>query len=277
MKKLYLILFAAIALTSCNDSDEPDVSGSVRPTRIIMEYENDHYQDEIDTAFVFYKGNKIDSINKTLDKITYEYSANEVIVKYFREDDQVAWHYMKFLLDDKGRVVKVEFYLNVNSTYQGWTGPMIASYNRESYYYSYEYLTNGTVKEQYLSGLDASNTDYKIYKYDSRGNIATITHHDYANDQYIIWRIDSMEYDNKNHYFKNVDVPSGPTLESKINNVTQIKTTRYNWSWNLENGLTLGDPIYSVTTNTYQYDNNGFPISMQTEGNSHYKSMNFKY
>lgn len=43
------------------------------------------------------------------------------------------------------------------------------------------------------------------------------------------------------------------------------------------NGYEIKSTTHNVTNNAYQYDNNGFPITMNTDGDSHYKSMVLKY
>jgi len=279
MKKAFLILFSVIALIGCNkESNDIDMSASIKPKQVISEYEDDNYKNKVDTSFMFYNGNKIDSILNTNGKITYEYSTNELIIKYYRKNDQISWHYSKYLYDTNKRVIKVEFYLNVNSNYQVWVGPKIDSYKLESYYYKYEYLLDGSVKEQYLyTQSDENKLDYSIYKYDANGNVVTKIRYRFTVDQYHIGSIDSMEYDNKNHYFRNVDIPTFASLLSKINNITRIKSTRYNSSWDLINGFAYTGTNYIVTNQAYQYDNNGFPTTMNADGNSHYKSLIIKY
>jgi len=86
-----------------------------------------------------------------------------------------------------------------------------------------------------------------------------------------------MEYDNKNHYFRNVEVPTYGSLSSKINNITRIKSTSYNSYWNQSDGFAYRDTTYLVTNQVYQYNSNGFPKIMNADGNSHYKSLIIKY
>lgn len=277
MKKLFLLLFAALALVNCkksNDTNDVDISTFIKPKMVINKYEN-----AVDTSFVFYNGNKIDSVISTHGKSTYEYSTDDIIVKGFRKNDQIPWEYVKYLYDTNKRVVKVEFYLNVNSDYNGWKGPKIDSFVLEDDYYTYDYLVDGSVKEQYLQAdSEKKKSDYSIYKYDTHGNVATKINYWYIFDQYHISSIDSMEYDNKNHYFRNVDIPTFAPISSKINNIAKIKSTLHSsFSSDPINGFMYRDTIYRVTTQTFQYDNNGFPTMMTADGYSHTKSLIIKY
>lgn len=277
MKKLFFVLFAALSLTNCKKSEDTEMSTPIRPKTVISEYKNDYNVSEIDTSTIFYNGNRIDFIVSSRGKTTYEYSDHSAIIKEFRGKDAIAWHYQKYLYDEKGRVAKIEFYLNVNSDYQVWKGPKVDSFNREKFYYNYEYLTDGSVKEQFLYDYsDKSTTDYDIIKYDNYGNIVTITSYYYIQNQYLATRIESMEYDNKSHYMKNVDIPIFPS-SSKINNITRINTTHINTVWDPKNGSPITSTTLSVINYTYQYDNNGFPTTMLVEGDPDYKSMVFKY
>lgn len=278
MKKSFFLLFAALALVNCNKSNDIDISTSIKPKMIISEYEDDNYENKVDTSFIFYNGNKVDYTLNTQAKSTYEYSTYEVIIRQYRKNDQIPWYYTKYLYDTNKRVVKVEFYLNVNSDYHGWTGPKIDSFKLQNYFYKYSYLIDGSVKEQFLfAGSDENKSDYCLYKYDTHGNVVTKVDFNFTSEQYHLNNIDSMEYDNKNHQFKNVEVSYDIPLSSKINNITRIKSTFYSYSWDETNGFKYRDTTYRVTNQVYQYDNNDFPLVMNADGNSHYKSLIIEY
>ena len=57
----------------------------------------------------------------------------------------------------------------------------------------------------------------------------------------------------------------------------EIKSTRYNSYWDQINDFVYGDTIYSETNQAYQYNNDGYPTTMNVEGNSHYISLILKY
>ena len=279
MKQIFLLFLSVIALIGCNKESTDSINSTpIKPKQVISEYESGDHKNIVDTTFIYYNGNKVDSILNLNSKKTCLYTTDAVIVKEYRKNDPIAWHYRKFVYDANKRVVKVEFYLNVNSNYQDWVGPKTDSYQLENDFYKYEYLSDGSVKEQYLYAQSEENkSDYSIYKYDVNGNIVTKISYRFTGDQYHITSIDSMEYDNKNHYFRNVEIPIYALLESKINNITRIKSTFYDYSWDYIKGFEYRDTIYSVTNQTYQYDSNGYPTIMNADGKSHYKSMIIKY
>jgi hypothetical protein len=257
----------ALTLISCeNDTVQTNSNSKNGPIQLIYVYKSNNIITN-DTSSIYYNGNKIDYIIQKNGKIEYEYLSKEVYEKNFRAGDAIPWQYIKYNYDENGKIAKVLYYININSSFQGWTGPKIDSY-RVYYTYEYDYLLNGTVKEKYFNDSTSTNPDYIILTFDINGNVTVKDYYSYQVDCYMLGKVDSLEYDGKNHYFKYIDVPTFGSLSTKESNISKIKTLSYTYSWSPNEGHKYIDTTSTVSTFNLKYNDNDFPISIESNNNS---------
>jgi hypothetical protein len=260
MKRI-LFITLIFGLFSCEkDNGESLVNGS-KPTKIIQISDYGH-----DTSFYTYDGVNPIMIESSSQRLTFEYESNRLQkLKNFRKGDDIPWLYLEYDYNTQNKVTKVSYYINVNSTVERWIGEKIDSY-RLSAYYGYEYDGDMVIKEYYFDNQSVDTTSYNLIKFDSNKNIISKTDYKYMVDRYAISNVFSYEYDNKNHYLKNVNYPAYAKIFSIVSNIIKVKKVSYNLNWNIENGVTVVDSTTTILEYLNEYDDLDYPISISGGG-----------
>lgn len=239
MKKLLFIVFI-ISLLGCEKDDNGIIQNKHKPFKIIS-----YYSEVPDTSYITYDGINPIKIESTNRFSKYIYSSNKLIKQEaYRAGDNIPWLYLKFEYNNQNLIEKVIFYLNVNSTVEEWIGEPIDDY-RISAYYAYEYLKGQVNKEYYVDHNDT--TTYNEFDYDLNGNISkkTVFIQHPITKNFEKSREIYFSYDNKNHYLKDISIPTYANYSTKVNNVISEETVSY------ENS--------EIIENKYEYDSFDFP------------------
>ena len=259
MKKL--IYFTLIlGLLSCEKEENTSITDSIKPKKII------EITDEIqDTSYYSYDGANPTLIESRNQLIKFEYQSNKLSKrKIFRKGDDIPWLYQQYEYNSENKLEKVKYYINENSTVEGWIGEPIDSF-RLSAYYGYIYENGKLTKEYYYDNYTQSTSGYTIIEYDSSNNLISKTRYDNHSDQYVKNIVYKYTYDSKNHYYKNVNYPAFGKIFSIVNNILEEKRIDYYLQWNSETGYSIVDSIISVNTYQYDYNLDNYPVRIEND------------
>lgn len=257
MKKITSLIILMVSLISCEKESSEFNSANLKPRVYIFERLNN-----IDTSTIYYNGNRVDYIDMINEKIVFEYKESTVRKIFFKINDLIPYEYTSYVYNVNNKITRIEYYSNTNFANGDWVGPMEENYALTRYF-EFEYLSDGTVKKQYLL-LDSNKdvSDYSLIKYDVKGNIELIKDYIYMLDSYQLINIDSFLYDNKKNPFINVNLPRIPLDESTLNNVIEEHSTFYSSTWGGTNGYNVTDTTQSVNYHSINYNNLGFPTKI---------------
>lgn len=258
MKKLiYFTLILILGLSSCVKEENVSISDSIKPKKIITIINQTQ-----DTSYYTYDGANPTLIESSSRFNTFEYQEDKLSrINIFRTGDDIPWLYLQYEYNSENELEKEKFYINENSTTEGWIGEPIDSYELSAYY-GYIYENGILTKEYYYDNRTQQMSDYTIIEYDSYKNIISKTIYDNRSDQQVKSRVYQYTYDSKNHYFKNVNYPA--FTESHVNNILEEKRIDYNIAWDNEGGYSIVDSTISVNTFQYQYNLDDFPVRIET-------------
>lgn len=260
-KIIYLVLVLLIGLFSCeNDNSNEVIKEGYRPVKII------EVTDEgTDTIYFSYDGDNPILIESNSQISEFEYQDNYFYKrKYFRKGDNIAWLYNLFEYDSEFRMIRFKYYINVNSTVEGWTGEQIDSYELSAHYgyvYDDEVITN----EFYYDDRTRDTSNYKFIEYDVYNNIISKTEYESIQGQRVKNEVLRYTYDNKNHHLKDINYPTYGRIYSTENNILKEEKISYNVIWDSENGITITDSTVTTKTISYEYNEFGYPKKVVDE------------
>jgi len=260
MKKLIYIALI-LGLLSCEEDDNDIVTDSIKPKKII-EITNETQ----DTSYYSYDGANPTLIESNNQLITFEYQSNKLSKrKIFRKGDDIPWLYQEYEYNSESKLIKESYYINENSTVEGWIDEPIDSY-RLSAYYIYEYNGDKPNIEYYVNNYTNDTSSYTLIEYDSNNNITSKNQYTHSVGEYVKLRAHKYIYDNKNHYFKNVNYPAFGKIFSIVSNILIEEKTGYSISWDYQTGHSITDS--TKTTYNYSYEYNEFDYPVRIEENN---------
>jgi hypothetical protein len=256
--KSFFVAVALIGLVACTKEDSTIV---LRPTSMNIMLTNTNCASCYETVTFQYNGTNIAKQTSADYYTNYEYDGSKIIKEnFYRNGDDIPWLYIDYQYNHQDRIIRLSYYVNVNSTFEGWTGPQVNDY-RLSAYYAYEYNGNVAVKEFYYDN-QANDTIWGAQlNYDQNGNLSTRIEYSLRGDENVKRRKYDYTYDNKNHYLINTNLPEMGSLSTKINNLVSETETWYNRYWSEDKGYYL-DSSVSTITYSLEYNNLGYPVKI---------------
>lgn len=256
MRKL-LFITLIFGLISCEKEKSEDMSYKQKPSKI-----TETTKKGTTTSYYSYDEDNPTIIETNNQNIVFEYESNKVIKKnIFRKGDHIPWLIVGYDYNTENKVIKVSFNINVNSTVEKWIGDKIDSY-RLSAYYGYNYDGNKIIKEYYYDNNSKDTLNYNIITYDSNNNINSKTEYSYLGDQYVKSRVHKYTYDQKHHFYRNVNFPAYGSIFSIVNNILSEERIDYYNSWDNQTGITVNDSSKTIKSYTYEYNEFDSPTSI---------------
>jgi hypothetical protein len=203
--KLLIILFISGSIFSCGVKNENDI----KPKKIIQQMQ---FLDQ-DTAVYYYDGKNITKIMHPERYHTLEYRDSLVVIENVADIGKDSpFLVVEYVYNDDNKIQEVRY----NSL--SWTDNSLFL----AAAYSYEYENGMVLKEYYHDNeINHDTLYYNRFEHDSEGNIIkkiTFTRDTLTKGFFEDFEI-VYEYDNKNHYLKNVNYQQFGMYYSKTNNV----------------------------------------------------------
>ncbi len=254
MKLYCLFITLTILFFSCENTSY-NLSPSYKPYKVINVKDGN-----IDTLFVTYDGDEVKCIKTAEWSTTYERSSSHYKISSYKKNDSIPSTYSIYIFNSNQQVEKIEYYTNQNYSQGALIGAPIDSFNKAPYFQTFEYLHDGTIKTQFLyNENDKDRSDYTIISYDEIGNISKETSYDYFADNYVLRSVDSFVYDNKKHPMREVNYPLAYLNETHINNIIEIHSEKYSYSYDINTGTTLDSKFENQVYLTIEYNDSDFP------------------
>ena len=148
---------------------------------------------------------------------------------------------------DKGRLSKIENYANFTGTRFEYASMQ-----------TFEYKGSNIAKVN-LHDPTGKVTQFHVYTYDDYGNVINEKYYSNNVSPYELISETSYKYDNYKNPYGIFSILGSPGLFSNVNNIIETSLTRH---YEVQ-----GFDKYSNSKNIYQYDNNGYPVKVNENGN----------
>ena len=273
MKRIVLMIIPAlicgVVLTNCNSNpgmddigvnadystDNEHIKSISANGAIIHKYNYDHTGKIVEENCLFYfekyiydANDRLEKVESAFDRTMYSSMLHEPRTELMTSLNSEVDHYSLYIYDEAGRLSMIKHYFNE-------TGKEFEYRSMQTVEYKGENITKVNLHEP-----SGKITQYHVYTYDINGNV--------TNDKYYT-NIFSPEntlnsetvykYDNYKNPYRIFSMLGSPGLWSNANNIIETNTTRYE--------DISGIDKYSISKNTYQYNENGNPVKVNENGN----------
>jgi hypothetical protein len=249
----FLLLFGLFIATSCEKEQTPVVENVGLPL-IVKEI----YSDEVYNEFIYNEQNLLKERKSKWFYTLYHYNANNQLSSYDMYEDpgiySSNWAVSQAAMNRKDWVTPQNTEISGRAIlkYQGEYLKSITVTRAHSDIQNvteFTYDSNGRIVNQIYSGSDELVQGRKVYTYDDNGNVI-------LEDQYyssVLVCSKSFEYDDKHNPFKVFNRPGIPGIYTNENNI--VKETLVL----MENAP--GVDSVQVTESTYEYNDQGYPVT----------------
>lgn len=278
MKKIFqlvaVLLVAVIAFTSCNKAKEDLYFPKQKLTSVSSDKSgmmlNIHYDGKYISKILFedeemnviYSGKQITEINMPSEnsKLLLSYQDGKVVrIDCFEND--VEYSYLVFTRNAKGKISNVTTYAD-EDLYDNWKKRC------DSKLFDLVFDVKAFKNMLEMSASKGTFSAFLSEDWEYEGNNVVKTLRTIDMDGMSYSYVTDYEYDENHNPYYGLPYFLGTTDSYSENNV--VKTTTY-ISWN---GMSMNS---SVSTNTYTYDNNKYPLSCTSTANEEQDVVHFTY
>jgi hypothetical protein len=252
-KLFFLLLFGLFIIISCEKEQTRVVENADLPLIIREIYSDDHYNE-----FTYNEQNLLKERKSKWFYTLYHYNANNQLSSYDMYEDpgiySSNWVVSQAAMNRKDWVTPQNTEISARAIlkYQGENLKSITVTQAHSDIQNiseFTYESNGRIVNQVYSVNEDLVNGRKVYTYDDHGNV--ILEEQYYTSSLIYTR--SFEYDDKHNPFKVFNRQGTPGIYTNENNI--VKETLVL----MEN--TPGVDSVQVTESTYEYNDQGYPVT----------------
>lgn len=199
--------------------------------------------------YLYDENSRLIKVEAAFDETMYSSTFVEGRTEFMTSKNSEVKSYSLYKYDKMGRLTKTEHYFNM-------TGKEFELRSTRTFEY------DGTNMVQVnLHNETGQITQYHVFTYDQNGNVTNDKYYSNlfgATDKLV--SENSYKYDNYKNPYRIFSMTGSPGMYTNVNNIIETSTTRHE--------EVPGFDKYSTSTNSYQYNKNGYPVKVNENGNA---------